>query len=273
LPPVAWLAAQIGGDKVDVVQILPDGKNPHDYAPGAGELTKAARAKVYLSAGTNFDLLASKPFSRDNRILDLNRNTERISMTTGENCGKSECGHHHHHAECNDHSVDGSDPHIWLSIHNNLIMAKDICAEFSRLSPADAEYFQNNLKAVSDKFTALEKDIKDELSPYKGRAFFVYHPAFGYYAHMTGLKQIGIELGGREASPARLAEVIKHAKADKAAVIFVQPQFNPASAKALAKETGAEVSELDPLAKDVIANIQHLTATLKKGFSAEGVRD
>ena len=47
--------------------------------------------------------------------------------------------------------------------------------------------------------------------------------------------------------------------------IFVQPQFNPAAAKTLAKAIGGEVAELDPLAPNVIENFRRIADAIAKG--------
>jgi len=276
LPPIAWLAETVGGKHVKVIQMLPDGRSPHDYAPGAREIREASAAKLFLSAGTNFERLASKAFPGEGRILDLARQAEKIPLTDGcceghhrheaEEHRHDENHHHHHHH----HDVGGHDPHIWLSIRNDIVMAAAIRDALSKLDPAHAEEYRANCAALEERLLRLEAELKHALAPYAGRVFFVYHPAFGYFAAMTGLKQIGIELDGREASPARLAEVIRHAREEKAGAIFVQPQFNRTSAAALARATGAEVAELDPLARDIPANLSRLSAALIRGFSSRG---
>ena len=47
-------------------------------------------------------------------------------------------------------------------------------------------------------------------------------------------------------------------------VIFVQPQFDQSAAASLAETIGGSVKELDPLEKDVIANLKAITATLQE---------
>jgi len=267
LPPVAWIAEKIGGDKIEVIQLLPDGRSPHDYAPGAREIGKAAAAKLFLSTGTSFDHLAAKAFPGEGRVLDLAAKAEKLPLTDG--CGE----HHHHHHDADHHHHDdgeGHDPHIWLSLRNDIIMAGTIRDALAKLDPANAEFYRANCAKLTAEFAALESELKTALKPYAGKVFFVYHPAFGYFAAMTGLKQVGIELGGREASAARLAEVVRHALEERAGAIFVQPQFNPTSAAALARMTGAAVAELDPLARDIPANLRRLSDTLIRGFSAKG---
>ena len=86
---------------------------------------------------------------------------------------------------------------------------------------------------------------------------------------MTGLRQVAVELDGREATPAHLLEIIDKARRGRVRVIFVQPQFNPGSARALADAVHGEVAELDPLAGDVIANVHKMVEALKRGFCAE----
>ena len=131
--------------------------------------------------------------------------------------------------------------------------------------PARAETYRRNAAALLDELAAVKAELAKQLGPFRGRTFFVYHPAFGYFASEFGLKQIGIELGGREPSPARLARAIAEAKEHQVRTIFVQPQFNPAAAETLAKAIGGEVAELDPLAPNVIKNFRRIADGIAKG--------
>ena len=111
--------------------------------------------------------------------------------------------------------------------------------------------------------------LHETLLPYKGRTFFVHHPAFGYFAAAYGLKQRGIEMGGREPSPAQLAEVIREAREHGVKTIFVQKEFNPASSAALAKAIGGATAGLDPLEADVTANFRAIADALVQGFGGK----
>ena len=42
----------------------------------------------------------------------------------------------------------------------------------------------------------------------------VFHPSWGYFANAYGLKQVPIEIEGKNPKPAQLKELIKHAKED-----------------------------------------------------------
>lgn len=263
LPPVAWIAQEIGGRHITSVSLLPEGRSPHDYAPGPSVLRKAAAAKLYFSSGMPFEKSAGKAMRCD--TVDITSNISRIMFDiSGHAHDHHDCGHHH--ADGTSCSSDGSDPHVWLSCTNACVIAENIASALAKTFPEHKEEFAQNLSKFKKRFESLKKEISGRLAPYAGRTFFVYHPAFGYFAREFGLKQQSIELGGREVSAARLAEVIKQAKAENVKVIFTQKQFNPRNSMVLAKETGGKCVGMDALAFDIEKNIREMTSSIVAGF-------
>jgi len=61
----------------------------------------------------------------------------------------------------------------------------------------------------------------------------------------------------------RRAALMEQAKAGKARVIFVQPQFDAKSAQTVATAIHGEVVPLDPLAEDVPANLEIMAEKIK----------
>lgn len=270
LPPIAYIANRIGGDFIHAKSVLPEGRSPHDYSPGPHDIRAAAASRLFLSTRMPFENTLLRPLAHGNvKVVDVSEGISRIPF--GVNCDHQHAedphaGHAHAPGEpCSD---DGLDPHVWLSLDNAVRIAENIEKAYAALDPAHAAVYRANREALSREFTALEQEVKRELAPYAGAEFYVYHPAFGYFAHMTGLGQAAIELGGREATPAHLAGIIRRAREHGVRVIFVQPQFNPASARALAQAIGGEVVGMDPLAADLPANIREMTRVLKQGFAA-----
>ncbi|MBO5762908.1 MAG: zinc ABC transporter substrate-binding protein [Lentisphaeria bacterium] len=270
LPPVAWIAEQICG--APVPSALPEGRSPHDFTPHPAVIGSIAASRVFLKAGMPFEEHVADAVSRGTtRVADVSKGIRRIPMSAdGEAC----CHEHHHHHEKNADAhahgdSDAMDPHIWLSPANCRIIAENILQELEKADPANLEHYRENYRKLVQKLDDAERIMQEKLAPWKGRSFFVHHPAFGYYAAAAGLHQSGIELGGREPSPARLAEVIERARKHQVKTIFVQPQFNPASARALAEAIGGNAAELDPLAADVVANFARITEGIIKGFEAK----
>lgn len=263
LPPTAWIVQEIGGKYITSVSLLPEGRSPHDYTPGPSVLRRASAAKLFFSCGMPFEKSAEKALRCE--ITDVTKNISRITFDiSGEAHDHAACSHTH--TDGSSCSSDGSDPHVWLSCDNVCTIAENITSALSKTYPEHKAEFEKNLSALKLRFEVLKKECSKKLAPYAGRPFFVYHPAFGYYAKEFGLKQHSIELGGREVSASRLADVIKKAKAENVKVIFTQKEFNPRNSMVLAKETGSRCVGMDALAFDIEKNIRMMTDAIASGF-------
>ena len=260
LPPVAYLAERIGGDAVEVKTMLMEGRSPHDYSPNAAEMREAAYCRLFLSTGMNFEEKLERALQEGGtRIVDVSRGIERIPM-------EDSCGHDHHD---HDHDHDGLDPHVWLNVENACRMAENIRDEFCRSDPAHADLYRKNCEDLIRELRECEKQLKTDMAPYKGKCFYVQHPAFGYYAKMLGLKQVAMADGGRDLTPDTLNGFTRRVKDDRCRIVFTQPQFNPASVRALT-ERGLKTVEADPLRYDLIDNFKDLGRELKAAFAESG---
>ena len=266
LPPVAHIVSVVGGSRVTVSTMLPEGRSPHDYAPGTRELRLAMGAKVFFSTNMLYEQRITRALNNRVPVVNISAGIKRIALAQ-----EGHESHDHHHCGLDHHSCGGDaesgDPHVWLSPLNCAIMARCAAEELAKLMPAYKDEFKSRADAFAMRMRKSHESMLKALAPYKGRSFFVYHPAFGYIASLYGLRQKAIELGGREATPTRMAVVIREARQQKVKTVFVQKQFNPASAKALANAIKGEVVELDPLAADAEKNFHLICDALIKGFS------
>ena len=261
LEPVAYIVSAVGGEHVKVSSMLPAGRSPHDYAPGTRELRLAMGAKLFFTTNMLYEQRIVRALKGKVAVVDISEKIRRIPLDAGK--------HDHHHCGLDHHSCGGGssgDPHVWLSPVNCAVMAEKAAEELAKVAPEYKTEFRRNAERFSQRMRKLHETLLKRLAPCKGMSFFVYHPAFGYFAELYGLRQKAIELGGREASPARMAAVIREARKAGVKVVFVQKQFNPASAKALANAIKGEVMELDPLAPDVEKNFNDICGALLKGF-------
>ena len=262
LPPAAYLAKRVGGDAVEVRTMLPEGRSPHDYSPGPREVRAAASSRLFFSTGMSFEEKLARPLKEGGtRIVDITRGIERIPMEVS-------CDHNHHHDHDHEHE-DALDPHVWLDAENACRMAENICAELSAADPEHAGTYRENCRRLVGELRECAARLKEELRPCAGRRFYVYHPAFGYFAKMLDLRQEAFELGGREVTAARLPEVLRRARKDNVRTVFAQPQVNPDSVRALEREHGIRVVPADPLREDLPDNLLYLGRMLKEGFAAD----
>ena len=268
LPPVARIVEAVGGDAVTVSSMLPEGRSPHDYAPGPRELRQALRSKLFFTTNMPYEERITRALRGKVPVTDISAGIVRVPLEE-DGHDHHDHGNHHGHGHHHDHdgcSAEAGDPHVWLSPVNCAAMARNAARELGKIAPDKKQEFLARADEFARRMDLLHRDMQKRLAPFKGRSFFVHHPAFGYFARLYGLRQQAVELGGRETTPARLAQVVKQARQAKVKVIFVQKQFNPASGRALAEAIEGEVMELDPLAADVEKNLEAVCGALIKGF-------
>jgi zinc transport system substrate-binding protein len=100
-----------------------------------------------------------------------------------------------------------------------------------------------------------------------GTNFFVFHPAFGYFADAFDLNQIPVETMGRSPKGKELSAIIKLARQEQARVIFVQPQFDAQAARKIAQAINGAVVSIDPLAYDYLNNLAQMADTISNALT------
>ncbi|MDI6638730.1 MAG: zinc ABC transporter substrate-binding protein [Bacillota bacterium] len=250
--PQAYFVERIGGDRVDVSVMVPPGASPHTYEPTASQMRDLARARMYVRIRVHFEE-AWMP-----RISAANKNMLIVDSTSGIALSRDE------------------DPHVWLSPRLVRVQAEHICRGLVKIDPAGREVYEHNKEAFLRELDALDEELARVLAPVRGRRFMVLHPAWGYFARDYGLQELPIEVEGKEPSAKELAALVETARANHVKVVFVQPQMSPRTAEVLARQIGARVVTLDPLARDWAANLRTVAQTLAEVLgagSADGHKD
>lgn len=269
IPPQAWMVEQIAGDAVEVEVILPPGSEPHVFSPTPKQIMRLGKADFYFHGALPFEQRIA------GRIKSAQAVVKVVDITQGVHWREIGEQHEnsHDHAHNNDHQNEdspahgeGKDPHVWLSVHEIKVMAENIKQAFIEADPKRKEFYRDNYHDLIGEVEDVHTDLKRMLAPYEGRTFYVFHPAFGYFARDYGLRQEAVEIGGRSPTPRQLRELITQAKEEEVRVIFVQPQFDSSSAEVVAEAIGGVAVPLDPLSEDVLANLMEIGERIEEGF-------
>lgn len=270
--PYEYLLERVGGSWVEVSAIVQEGGDCHNYSPSPRQLTEISKANLIFSGGITFEsnfFIAVGDGINSPKDINLLEGLELLAGTCGEceadeekkDGDKETAGVEHAHEHDHD---ELRDPHVWLSPRMLLHQAERVAAILKQHTPAEASKdIDANLASLKADLTQLNNDLTEMLAPMKGKAFYVYHGAFAYFAADYGLEQKAIEMAGRSPSPKQVAAIAKQAKAEGVKAIFVQPQFDQSSAESLAETVGGKVRTLDPLEKDVIANLRVIAETIR----------
>jgi zinc transport system substrate-binding protein len=263
IPPQAYFVERVGGQFVRVHTLCQVSRDPHTFEPTPKQMMALGQARLYFKIGMEFEHELLKKIQSDIQQLTV------IDTAAGIQKRMMIAYHHNEHepeSHEHEHHVREADPHIWLAPPLINIQAQNIAKALIKQDPAHAEAYRANLAGFMDEVEATHGRIKKILSPYKGQAFFVFHPSFGYFGDTYGLIQGAVEMGGKSPTPKQLSQLIEKATADKVKIIFVQPQFNQKSAMAVAEAIGGTVMAIDPLAKDVLKNLEAIANNIEKAL-------
>jgi zinc transport system substrate-binding protein len=244
IPPQAQFVEKIAGERAVVDILLPPGQSPATYDLTPQQVVRLAQADVFFSIGVPFERQLVARFQNTlNKIVVVDT---RKGITLRYFPGL-------HHRDV--HGQGAPDPHVWLDPQAVKIQAATIGSTLIKLDSAHSSEYRENLTKFRQELDSVDTVIRRLLAPLKGSSIYVFHPAYGYFTDAYGLKQVAIEVEGKEPSARELAAFIKRARADNVQALFVQPQFSTSQAKMVAEEIGAKIVPLDPLARDYLTNI------------------
>lgn len=265
--PQGYFVERIGGARVDVEVLARPGQSPHTFEPTPAQMGKVARAQIYFAiGGMPFETRLLEKVTATNKqmlVVDTRKGVPLRTMTADE-AGFEEAQKHAAQGEHHQEPAGQPDPHFWLSPRLAKVLAANVCDGLKALDPPHAAEYEANLKKLQDDLDAVDAKLAAALAPLRGRAFFVYHPAFGYFADAYGLRQLPVEIEGKSPSAKELAALIQRAKKEGVKVIFVQPQLSPKSARAIATAIGGVVVPMDDLAPDYIHNLEDMAGKIEE---------
>lgn len=237
--PERTFVQAVCGDLVEVITMVPPGNSPENYEPTPSEMKKFSDASIYFSIGVPTEEANILPNLGEVQLVSLQ---EKVASVYSERTFAS----------------GARDPHIWLSPKRVKVMIETIASEMSQLDPNNATTYRENAAAYLKQLDQVDTEITSALSDVKNRSFFVFHPAFGYFADDYQLEMYSLEENGKEATPQHLQDMIDLAKKDNIKVIFYQAEVDSAQSQAFAEEVGGKTMQLSPLAANYIENLKSM---------------
>ena len=260
IPPQKYFVQKIGKERLDVQIMVQPGASPATYEPKPQQMAAISKTQIYFAIGVAFEKAWLGKIAAANpklQVVHTDQDIQKIPMAA------------HHHGVDAPRAKDNSgepDPHIWLSPELVMIQTRTIRNALVEIDPAYRSFYEANAKAFMAELGELDADLRSAFAGRQGRRFMVFHPAWGYFAHAYGLKQVPVEMEGKDPKPAQLKALIEQARKNDIRVIFVQPQFSSKSAKLVAREIGGQVTVADPLALDWAANLREVARKFKEAL-------
>lgn len=254
--PQAYFVERIADSRADVTVLVGPGQSPHVFEPTPQQIVRLSAADIFFTIGLPFERRLLQKMSGIASGLACVATTTGITLRTPEGHDHEDDRHHH----------GLHDPHVWLAPALIKTQAERICAALCVRDPDGSEHYRRNLRTFHDELETLDRELREKLAPFAGREIFVFHPAFGYFTDAYGLRQVPIEIEGKEPGSRSLAAVIERARDRGVKVIFAERQFSPKTAQTIARQIGADVVLLDPLARDCFENLRFVADRIVDAF-------
>ena len=205
----------VGGDRVDVVSLVPKGGDVHTFDPRPTDITAVADAQLVVANGLG--LLTEAAMEERTRVPKDQYIVE-----------------------------DGiPNPHLWLDPDDAALYATTIRDALKALDPADGAVFDANTTAYQAKLAELRKWGQELVAtvPPDQRQLIAFHDALPYFARTYGFKIAGVILRapGQDPSASDIAALVKAIRDNHIQVVVSEVQFSDKLAKTIADETWATI--------------------------------
>ena len=252
LEPLRYFTEAIAGDNYEVVSMVPKGSSPESYDPTPQQLVNLSKSQAYLRIGyIGFEQAWMKKLEANCPNMKVYDTSKGIDLIRDK-------GHWH-----GDHFHEGGvEPHVWNSIQNALIIADNIYQALCELDSTHQEDYQKRLDVLKQTIRQTDANVRTLLEN-ADSTFLIYHPALSYFARDYGLKQVSIEEGGKEPSPAQLKALIETCRNENVHTIFVQQEFDQRNAQLIANELGVNIVSINPLSYDWVKEMIRIAEALK----------
>lgn len=248
--PHKCFVEKIAGDTVDVILMVPAGASAHTYEPTPKQMLNATKADIWFYVGEGFEARVKRSLESYNsqmRFADMRTN---VNLITFDNDEYKPC------SCCKKHSC--YDLHYWLSPRQAKAQAETIAKALIECYPENAELYRNNLNSIQEELTILDRDIIEILKRPHNPVVLVSHPAYAYFCRDYGVRQLPIEIEGKDPTPGQLTKLLEAARFHQVKRVFVQVQYSSKGARLVAAELGACVVDLNPYAEQYFDSLREI---------------
>lgn len=233
--PLAYFSREIGGDYVNVMQLVPSNTEIHAWQPSAMDIVAADEADILVYNGGGAD----RWFEQD--ILPALEPRNRIVVNTTEDM------------ELLTVAYEGGatvDPHTWVCPVTAEQQAEKIYRALVKKDGVHEAYYTLRWEKLRERFEEMDRNYFEGLKHAKKHTIFVTHAAFGYLASRYGFTQYGVVglSADEQPSTSTIKALVDMMVEHDTYVVYVDPIYSSAYAQTLKntleEKTGHDVTIL-----------------------------
>jgi ABC-type Zn uptake system ZnuABC Zn-binding protein ZnuA len=231
--PVSSIARNMGGNRIRLHGIVPDGTNSHTFEPAPSDARTLAAADVIVVNGLHLEQptldLAEASKKADATIVDLG----------GQALSRQEWLFDFSFPE----SAGDPNPHAWMDPKYTERYAAILRDAFTKADPANRDYYAANYAAYATRLDQLDKGIRQASAtvPSGDRKLLTYHDSWAYWAREYGFVVIGAVQASdfSDPSPKEVAALIDQIRREQVPAVFGSEVFPSPVLEQIARESGA----------------------------------
>jgi len=229
------MVKEIGGDLVEVYNLVPTGTDPHEYDPLPDDIKAATDADILFYNGLN---LEGGEHGWFNKMMDAVNQDWDVAFELAENVEPI-------HITSEDGKEEEINPHAFLDPVVGIEMAEKARDALIEVDPDNQETYEENAEVYLEKLIDIDEQYKTRIAdiPEENRILVTSERAYSYMTERYGLEEgyiwaIDTEENG---SPEQMKSLLAFLEETPAPVLFVETNVDKRPMETISKESGIEI--------------------------------
>jgi len=232
--PISSIVRNVGGTRINLRGIVPDGVNSHTFEPAPSDAVILAAADILIANGLDLETPTIE-------LAEANLPAGAEVYTLGDKViAPDEYAYDFSFPEEDGHP----NPHLWTNVPYAIRYAELVEQKLSEIDPENSAYYQGNLDIYVTRLEELDAAIHAtvESIPAENRKLLTYHDSWAYFAPNYGMEVIGAIQPSdfSEPSPREVAGLIDQIREEQVPAIFGSEVFPSTVLEQIASEGGAD---------------------------------
>lgn len=172
---------KIGGDYVDVTNIIPAGGDAHSFEPTINQMIEIAEGDLFIYSSPKFETYVET-------ILEAVKDHKVETLVASEGIDF----YHVEQLDDDSHDHGNEDPHVWLDPLRAIQLAENIKKKLVTLLPEQEDVFQENFERLKSELEALDNEFLQMRDKVTKDTIVVSHAAYSYWEDRYDIFQMPI---------------------------------------------------------------------------------
>ncbi len=204
---LSYIAQQIAGDKLEIINLIPASQHPGDFNARPGDIETLAKAKLLLLHGWPGEGYADKLIS--------SANNPDLTVVKA--------------------NVDGN----WMIPTIQAAGVDKVAAALAQIDPVNADYYQKQAAAYKQRIQATETELKNRLAQANvSQVSVIASVRQADFLQWAGFKMAATYVSPDALTPQTIKDLVDKGKTEKAAVVVNNLQDSQDAGKGVAEELG-----------------------------------